>query len=264
MKNLIESGRYLFALAIIGIGVVHIVTGNFPVSLLPVPAFAGKILLVYVVGLILIAGGISLLIDRVALQGSIVIGILFLLLFIFPHLLKLFSDFSNPGEWTVAAETLALCSGAFIMIPLLIEKSNSIVKSNPILKGIVKLAPYVFALTLIVFAVQHYLYADFISKIVPSWIPAPLFITYLVMVVFILTSFNIFLNRRKRESAIVFGTMFLIMFALLHVPRVLNNLYTETEWTSMFIALAMSGIGFMLAHISVNVITVSRPNQSFG
>ena len=246
MKSIVKSGRYLFSLSIIGIGLVHIATGNFPVSLLPFPEFAGKMILVYLVGIGFIVGGISQCIDRVALPGAFLTGTIFLLLFIFPHLPKLLSDFSNPGEWTVAAETLALCSGAFIMIPLLVDIKNSAMKINPKLTGTIKVAPYVFALTLIVFAVQHYMYADFIAKIVPSWMPARLFITYLVMFAFILTSFNIFLNRRKRESAIVFGSMFLIIFAVLHVPRVLNNLHTETEWTSMFIALAMSGIGFML------------------
>jgi hypothetical protein len=37
------------------------------------------------------------------------------------------------------------------------------------------------------------------------------------------------------------------MFLFLHVPRVIKNPQTETEWTSMCIALAMSGIGFILA-----------------
>jgi len=247
MTILIQSGRYLFALAIFGIGLVHLVSGNFPSSLLPFPEFAGKSLWVYLIGFVFVLGGISFLIDRIALQAAYIIGTLFLLLFIFPHLPKLLSDFSNPGEWTVAAETLALCSGAFISIPLLIDMNNPTIKNNGMLRGMVKPAPYVFALTLIVFAVQHYMYADFIAKIVPSWMPARIFITYLVMFVFFLTSLSIFLNRRKREAAIIFGSMFLIMFAVLHIPRVLNNIRTETEWTSMFIALAMSGIGFMLA-----------------
>ena len=264
MNNLIKSGRYLFAIAIIGIGVVHLATGNFPVSLLPFPAFAGKMFLVYLIGLVLIAGGISLLIDRVALEAAFVIGTVFLLLFIFPHLPKLLSDFNNPGEWTVASETLALSSGAFIVIPLLTDLNSSTLKSNPMLMGIVKPASYIFALTLIVFAVQHYLYADFISKIVPSWMPARLFITYLVMFVFILTSVVVLLNVRKREAALIFGCMFLIMFTFLHIPRVVNNFQTETEWTSMFIALAMSGIGFMLAEATKNMVNAFRSNISFG
>ena len=247
MKNLPLSGRYLFALAIIGIGLVHFVTGNFPSSLLPVPAMTGRLLLVYLIGFVFCAGGISLFFERVALTGAIIIGTTFLILFLFPHLPKLLSNVTDPGEWTVAAETLALCCGAFIVASVLAVKNHSTIKLNSLLSKALKLAPYVFALSLIVFAVQHYLYAKFISAIVPSWMPAPMFLSYLVMIVFIITSFSILFNIQRRNSALVFGSMFLIMFLILHIPRVINNPHLETEWTSMFIALAMSGIGFMLA-----------------
>jgi len=125
--------------------------------------------------------------------------------------------------------------------------SNSTLKSNSFLVKAVKLAPYIFAISLIVFAVQHYLYAKFIASIIPSWMPAPLFLSYLVMIVFIITSFSILINIQQRYVALVFGCMFLFMFLLLHIPRVINKPDLETEWTSMFIALGMSGIGFMLA-----------------
>jgi len=168
MKNLPLSGRYLFALAIIGIGLVHFVTGNFPSSLLPVPAMTGRLLLVYLIGFVFCAGGISLFFERVALTGAIIIGTTFLILFLFPHLPKLLSNVTDPGEWTVAAETLALCCGAFIVASVLAVKNHSTIKLNSLLSKALKLAPYVFALSLIVFAVQHYLYAKFISAIVPS------------------------------------------------------------------------------------------------
>lgn len=247
MKNLPSPGRYLFALAIIGIGLVHFVTGNFPSSLLPFPLMAGRLFLVYLIGFVFCAGGISLFFERIALPGAIIIGLTFLLLFLFPHLPKILSNVNDPGEWTVAAETLALCCGAFIVASVMPVVNHSTLKSNSFLLKALKLARYVFALSLIVFAVQHYMYAKFIAPIIPSWMPAPLFLSYLVMFVFIITSVSILFNFQQRNAALIFGCMFLIMFLLLHVPRVINNPQTETEWTSMFIALAMSGIGFVLA-----------------
>jgi uncharacterized membrane protein len=247
MKNLPLPGRYLFALATIGIGLVHFVTGNFPSSLLPFPLIAGRLFLVYLIGFVFCAGGISLLFERVALPGAIVIGSTFLLLFLFPHLPKLLSNVNDPGEWTVAAETLALCCGAFIVARVLPATIHSTLKLISFYSKVLKLAPYVFALSLIVFAVQHYLYAKFIATIIPLWMPAPMFLSYLVMIVFIITSFSILFSIQQRNAALVFGCMFLIMFLLLHVPRVINNPHLETEWTSMFIALAMTGIGFTQA-----------------
>ena len=44
--------------------------------------------------------------------------------------------------------------------------------------------------------------------------------------------------------------MFLLWVIILHAPRVLAKPAAEPEWTSLLIALAMSGIGFTLASFS--------------
>ena len=41
--------------------------------------------------------------------------------------------------------------------------------------------------------------------------------------------------------------MFFLWVIVLHIPRVVAAVHTETEWTSLFVALGMSGIAWMLA-----------------
>jgi hypothetical protein len=41
--------------------------------------------------------------------------------------------------------------------------------------------------------------------------------------------------------------MFLLWVLILHAPRVVGALHNGNEWTSMFVALAMSGAGFVVA-----------------
>jgi hypothetical protein len=43
------------------------------------------------------------------------------------------------------------------------------------------------------------------------------------------------------------GAMFLLWVIFLHAPRVAANLSNADEWSSLFVALAMCGSGFILA-----------------
>ena len=50
-----------------------------------------------------------------------------------------------------------------------------------------------------------------------------------------------------RLGAVLLGVMFLLWVVVLHAPRVLGSLHNGDEWSSAFVALAMSGGSFMIA-----------------
>ena len=79
-------GKIIFALAMIAIGVIHIVTKNFPTGLEPVPIdLPARQLLVYVVGLGLIASGIMLFFEKLGKHASALMGVIWLMLLGLSH-----------------------------------------------------------------------------------------------------------------------------------------------------------------------------------
>jgi len=106
------------------------------------------------------------------------------------------------------------------------------------------------AISLVVFGIQHFLYANFVATLVPSWMPARLFWAYLVGVAFVAAAIGAVVHRMTRPAGTLLGVMFLLFVTMLHIPRIVTHARDGNEWTSGFVALAMCGGAWILASIS--------------
>lgn len=251
MQEFYKSGRFFFAIAIISFGIIQFITGNFMSGFLPViDNLPGRNFFLYLSSTLFLAGGLAMLIPGSARRTTLMIGFFLLLLAVYPHLVNLLSDIHNPGPWTSFAETLALAGGAFI-----IAGDSSVFPSSgtpaPEFPKLRRIGRILFAASLLVFAIQHFMYADYIATLITAWIPFHLFFAYFAGVAFTLAAISILVNIKTRLACILLGFMFLFWVIFLHAPRVAANSSKESEWTSMFIALAFSGIFFSLAYESL-------------
>jgi hypothetical protein len=101
-------------------------------------------------------------------------------------------------------------------------------------------------LSLVVFAVQHFMYAGFVAMLIPAWIPGRLFWAYFTGAAFVAAALAMTTKVMARLASLLLGVMFLLWVLILHVPRVAHAMHDGNEVTSLFVALAMSGIGFIL------------------
>jgi uncharacterized membrane protein len=109
------------------------------------------------------------------------------------------------------------------------------------------LGPLFLAGFLILGGIQHFVYADFVMKLVPSWIPSPRFWVYLTGIALIAGGIGLLLPKTQRLAATLVGIMILLWVVLLHIPRALADLHDASETSGVFEALAMSGAAFILA-----------------
>ncbi len=240
MENFTKAGRLFFAVALIGFGLVHFFTSNFPSALMPFPEFPGRIAFVYGIGLFLILCGLSIITKIKSRQAMLALGFLFIP-FLIVHFIHLFENLKNPGPWTAGGEVLALMGGAWIVTASFPKEGDSA------LDKVIPSGKYLFVALLVVVAVQHFMYAEFISFLIPEWMPARLFLAYFVGVVFVATSISILINKQVRLSMFLLGVMFLIWVVILHAPRAFANMSSEAEWTSLCVALASGGISLTLS-----------------
>jgi uncharacterized membrane protein YphA (DoxX/SURF4 family) len=138
-------------------------------------------------------------------------------------------------------------TGAALLIIGLIK----IIKDElPQKRGLDKILPFgrlFFAMPMGVFGTEHLVDSADIAALVPSWIPAHLFWTYLVGVALIAAALSIILNKYARLAATLLGCMLLVFVALVHIPNIVAEHGARQFWTIALRDTAFSGGAFALA-----------------
>jgi uncharacterized membrane protein YphA (DoxX/SURF4 family) len=245
---LTKLGRYFFAIPLLVFAIEYLARGRWLGGMPPVPPWThGEHIFSYVTGATLLVISISLLINKEARLSGTILGLLFMFCVVFLHAAKHFSEIIHDGNTrTRAFETLALGGAAFVLAAL-VGKGSSIqflASANPLLAAIGR---YIYAFSMIIFGVQHFLYAQYIAFLIPKWMPAHLFLAYFTGAAFIAAGLAIATHFFSRLASILLGMMFLLWVITLHTPRVLASPHNADELVSLFIALGFSGASYLLA-----------------
>jgi hypothetical protein len=247
--GLVQAGRILFAIALLFFGIEFFIYASGTSGPLPGPPWArGGTVAAWLIWAGFVAAALSITSGKLGRWTSMVLGICLLLFGLIHYGPVLVARLHDPGPWTVLFELLALGGGSFI-----------IAASFPPLhdgawRTVAAVGRYLVAVSLVVFAVQHFMYARFVADLVPAWIPTRLFWAYFTGIAFVAAALAIAANKMVRIAATLLGTMFFLWVVLLHVPRVAGALRNGDEVTSLFVALAMSGVSFVLAGVYGNSI----------
>jgi uncharacterized membrane protein len=250
MPEFFKTGRYLLALAIIGFGLTQFVAGHFMTGFFPVSeTISSRAFFLYFTSALFVFAGLAICFDKTAKHGALIAATVFLAGFVFIHLLRLLKDPQNAGYWTTFAEMLAYCGGAYILL----SKLSGYTEEKPRQPNTVSrrfVGFLLFALSLVIFGIQHFMYAGYIATLIPAWIPFPVFWAYFVGLAFLAGAISILTKIKTQLACLLLGFMFLFWVIFLHTFRVAANVQKETEWTSLFVALGFAGIFFMIAEMT--------------
>jgi uncharacterized membrane protein len=252
MVNSSQVGRIFYGIAMAGMGFQTIYLADFPYMLIP-PAHSGipgLAIISYISGAMLILAGACIVFEKKPKTVALLLGTLLLLicfLYYVPYEFLATSAYMHFGEWENAAKVLGLSSGGFVVAGLYSTNNESF--SPRFLSKLIPLGSLLFSLTILSFGINHFLYAKEASDYVPSWIPHPIFWIYFAGVALIGSSVAIILKIRIPLFAFLLGAMIFIWFIILHIPKVIGAADADRagELTSAFLALAYSGIAFVIA-----------------
>jgi uncharacterized membrane protein YphA (DoxX/SURF4 family) len=249
---LIKPARILLAIAIACFGVHSLVFAKTPGTDGHAPGppwFPDGRWVAWAAGVCLLAVGLSLASNWKARWATMVLGISLLIRVLVVHLPRVLVNLHDPGPWTSAGEILSICGGAFVMSGALSRQTAGSTTADNGLT--IRAGQVLFALPLVIVGVQHFLYAKFIATLIPAWIPGHLFWAYFVGVAFFVAALAIVTRRVVPLAPALLGLMFLRWVLILHAPRVAASQYNSDEWTSRFVALAMSGCAWAVAGTQV-------------
>jgi uncharacterized membrane protein len=233
-----DPGLILFAAAIIALGAQNIISAKDVThlmgpgySVIPALPYLPSIpWLAYVLGAVWVMLGVGLLFKRTLLPAALALGSILVLCAAIVAAPKNAANFGDVGLRTSVFEPLAMASLAWLLpgaaaIPPFLALA----------------ARWIFAVSLIIFGIDHFLVLQFIAGFVPSWIPWHSFWSAFFGVAFIAAGIGIALNFLARWSYAGIALMFAIWVLTLHLPRVLHALHDPDEWSSFFIALSLWG-----------------------
>ncbi|HKR96671.1 MAG TPA: hypothetical protein VJW55_14945 [Candidatus Angelobacter sp.] len=249
VPRLATIGRCFFSIMMIVFGVQHCVyavskTGLVfgPPWILRSPVFVAAI------GIVLVLTGLGIATGyRADLAGYVLAGLLLLYVVII-YDPRVAANIRNPGNWTSGAELLCMCGAALVAAGMEPRGSTSTPTVGPRKAPFAEVGRILYALPLIVFGIQHFMYARFVATLVPAWIPARLFWAYFVGAAFFAASISLMAKIKAFLGASLLGLMFFLWVVIVHAPRIALAPHNANEWTSGLVALAMSGGALLLTN----------------
>jgi uncharacterized membrane protein len=184
MERLAELGRSLFVIPFAVFGVQYFPYGHYDGGLSPVPPWApGGPVGAYLIGAFLVVAAISVLARWHARLFATLLGLVYLLCVLLLHSQHFTDILYNGRERTRALEPLSLAGAAFVLAGFFPSTAGAAWDS--LVRKLAQLGRYLFSLPLLIYGLQHFLYASFIATLIPAWMPARLFPAYFTGVAFI-------------------------------------------------------------------------------
>ena len=245
-------GRLFLGVAVAGSGVLQLVTGKL-VRLVPAAEGDPSSALPYLVGVVLLAAGCAIAAGRRARLAAGIVAGLILLSLVLAQVPRLVENPSAFFMWTNPLKGLALAGGLGLLVAMLARVEG---RGSP---GLEALAVLFLAVFLFVCGLQHFVYADFVTVLVPSWIPGQRFWAYLTGMALIAGGAGILVPRLARMAATLTAAMIFLWVLLLHIPRSVAGPDRAGETAGVFEAMAISGIALLVACRSARPAARRRP-----
>jgi len=248
MEIIKKAGIIAFAVGMAGVALVQMLyKGLDPVFLASQPAWLPWYPLWAYIGnaAVIVACGI-ILIKKQHRQTAIWLASGLLVLFVISQIpYQAMHNPTHPGMWTSALKSSALAGSALIIAGLQPVTGNG----RPTSKFLIRTGGILFAITMVVFGWDHFIYTEFVATLVPNWIAGHIFCTYFAGIALMASGIAIILNIKAQLATALLGIMLFIWLAILHIPRAVADPYglNGNECRSVFEALAFSGIAFILS-----------------
>ena len=237
----------LFAVGMIGLGVLALIYGDFAMVWQPVaPWIPGRTTLAYLSGVIMLFGGIGLLFSATVVWAT---RILFPYLIVW-MLLKVPALVVAPrmeAVWLGFGELAVLMTGGWVLFARLAEVGEG----SPLGflagdKG-VHCARILFAISLIPIGLSHIVYVPQTAELVPAWLPYHVGWAYLTGAGQIACGLGVLFSVLPRVAATAEAGMISLFTLLVWGPAILGAPKTRLPWTAFFISWVIAAAAWVMA-----------------
>lgn len=116
---------------------------------------------------------------------------------------------------------------------------------------------YLFAIPWIVFGVQHFMYAGFVTTLVPAYMPVKIFWVYLTGTAMIAAGLGLIINIKAELAAKLLAIMLGSFIVLVHIHSLSTHPELPIGWTRAIQDISLMGVAMMLTG-KPNIIDIGR------
>jgi len=237
----------LFAIGMIGLGILALVYGDFALVWQPVaPWIPGRTVLAYGSGLIMLFGGVGLLLSATS-AWSVRILFPYLIVWLLLKVPALLVAPQMEAVWLGFGELAVLMTGGWVLFAEL----AGLRQGSPLTfatgeKG-VHLARMLFAVSLIPIGLSHLVYVKETAELVPAWLPYRVGWAYLTGAGQIACGLGVLFSILPRLAARAEAAMVSLFTLLVWGPAILAAPKTRLPWTAFFISWAIASSAWIIA-----------------
>jgi uncharacterized membrane protein len=248
MSNL-KIAHTVFGISVAALGIQHFILDNVIGTKPPPTTFLDSSFLVvgllYKIGLITLA--IAILFNYKIKSAAFSLGLLIFVWTLFRHFPLVIVNITDPGELNSMFMAVAVSGSSFIIGSSIQHGALSFPTYLIVNRCVVKMiGNFFYGTAIVVFGVQHVLYASFIASLIPTWIPRGDFWSYGTGLALIAAGISITFEWKSKSSSLWLGIMISLWIVLVHFPRVRINPGDHYEWTSLFQASIIATSAFVL------------------
>ncbi|MGO9864241.1 MAG: hypothetical protein ACLPLR_11575 [Terriglobales bacterium] len=241
-----STGRGIFAVTMIGLGIIGLVRRDFVPGWNPAPKVSAGGLLVSLVSLISFAAGVGLLIRRVASAAArllVATFFLWLLLFRLPNFLLLPAF---AACWSVFPLTVMLAA-SLVLYALFATDWDRDHLGFAVGGNGLRIARALYGLSLIFFGAAHFIDVKDTLSLVPNWLPGHLFWAYFTGCAFIAAGVAALTSLYARLAVTLSVVQLTLFLVLVWVPIVANGSRDPFQWSETILNVALLAGGWVVA-----------------
>ncbi len=237
----------LFAIGMIGLGILALIYGDFALVWQPVaPWIPGRTLLAYGAGLIMLFGGVGLLLTTTA-QWSIRILFPYLIVWLLLKVPALLVAPQMEAVWLGFGELAVLMTGGWVLFARLAGLRPGSPLSFATGENGVRLARILFGVSLIPIGLSHLVYVKETVELVPAWLPYRVGWAYLTGAGQIACGLGVLFSIFPRMAARAEAGMVSLFTLLVWGPAILAAPTARLPWTAFFISWAIASAAWVVA-----------------
>jgi uncharacterized membrane protein len=241
------AGHVAFAVTMIGLGVLALVTGELPPIWSGAPkGLPGREVLVYLCAVVSLCCGVGLLWRRTAAasSGALLACLLaWLLAFRVPHI---FTAPTSSGMWWGCGETAVMVAAAWILYAFCSAAVDGGRRALAAGDTSVRIARVLYGLALIPFGVAHFTFLERTVSMVPAWLPWHLGWAYFTGCAFIAAGVAVVIGVWARLAARL-AALQLLLFTLLVWGPILAAGAGASDWYEAIDSWALTAGAWVVA-----------------
>jgi uncharacterized membrane protein len=237
----------LFAVGMIGLGILGLIFGDFALVWQPVASwFPGRTALAYCAAALMLLGGIGLLFEA-TVRWAIRILFPYLILWALLKVPDLVMAPQIEGVWLGFGELAVLLAGGWMLFARVADMPDRGVWKFVAGENGVGAARILFGVFLIPIGLSHLIYVKETVALVPHWLPFPIGWAYLTGAGQMACGLGVLFGVLPRVAALCEAGMISIFGLLVWLPRVAATPTLRLPWTAFWITWAIGAAAWVVA-----------------